>query len=437
MTQLTLDAIGQLLPSNGRRIFIGYSGGVDSHVLLHLLASAAEFRDRITAVYIHHGLQSAADNWAVHCQQQCLQLAVDFKTIKVDARHPRGESPEASARAARYAAFRELLQTDDLLLLAQHREDQMETLLLQLFRGAGIHGLASMPSSMAFGQGMLLRPLLPVARLDILKYAQQHVLQWVEDPTNQASDYDRNFLRNQVIPLLKQRWPAIDKTVSRTARHSAAAGQLLDAWASQELLAIRDAVDQSLLIDKWRQYNENQRNWLLRGWLQRFGLKPSSEAVLQAIIEQVINAGEDANPELQIQDVHLKKYRQKLFCLPHRYLQSASAAVIWPAQSPVLVMQNGYRLIRVDAGAGIDKRLWQAHTVTADCRRGGERLTLPGRSGRHSLKKLYQEAGVPPWERNIRPLIYLDGRLAAVAGLWVDEWAWRRQGDCYALSWQA
>lgn len=437
MTQLTVDELRQIIPSTSQRIFIGYSGGVDSHVLLHVCASINEFKSKITAVYVHHGLQTVADDWGRHCQQQCLQLGVAFQMIKVHAAPVTGDSPEAAAREARYGAFRALLQDQDVLLLAQHREDQLETLLLQLFRGSGLHGLAAMPATMPFGAGKAIRPLLAYAKQDILDYAQLHALQWVEDPSNQQCDYDRNFLRNQVLPILKQRWPSIDKTVSRSARHCASAGQLLDDWAAQTLATVIDPQDNCLLIEVWRRYNENQRIWLLRCWLQSFRLKPSSEAILQAIITQVIDAREDANPDLHTQSVSIKKYRHKLYCVPMHVLLIEPQAQDWPAMESELNLQNGFYLMRIEAQVGIPKQLWHQYPVSVDYRRGGEKLKLPGRQGHHSLKKLAQAAGLPPWERNIRPMIYIDGKLAAVAGLWVAEWAWSQQGDCYSLVWQA
>lgn len=357
--------------------------------------------------------------------------------INVDAVPKTGESPEEAARNARYSALQGLLQPNDVLLLAQHREDQMETVLLQLLRGGGIHGLAAMPVSMAFGRGVMLRPLLNIAKAEIKRYAERHGLQWVEDPSNQSSDFDRNYLRNHVVPLLKQRWPSLDKTVARSAQHCGSAAQLLNEWAELSLESIFDPLDQTLSICKWSEFNENQRNWLLRHWLQTLGLKPPSRAILQAIVDQVANAKADANPQLHIQGRYIRKYRQKLYCIAGEYLRRETETRQWHAQDVEIRMLNGYKLTRLESTTGIDKRLWHAQNVTVASRRGGERIKLPGRNGHHCLKKLYQEAGIPPWERDVRPLIYLNGRLAAVAGLWVDEWAWSRQGECYSLSWQA
>ncbi len=427
-----------IIPDKARKIYIAYSGGVDSHVLLHYAAVNPLLHDKIQAIYINHGLQAQAEDWGRHCSQRCLELDVALKIITVEAKPISGEGPEAAARNARYAAFRGLLQEQEVLLFAHHREDQMETLMLQLFRGCGLPGLAAMPKAQIFGHGTLIRPLLEVAKPDIQLYAKQHQLCWVEDPSNQNCHFDRNFLRNEIIPLLKQRWPSLDKTVARTARHCANAEQLLDDWLKTSFTELYDKNDRSLLIDKWRLNNENQQNWLLRYWLHVLGLKPPSEAKLQSIIAQMIYAKADATPKVLIQNHVVSKYKSKLFCINASFFNQEPLARNWPIQDTELKMPNGYSLKILSSCSGIDKLLWHTQTVTVEVRRGGEKLKLPYREGSHCLKKLYQEAEVPPWERDLRPLIYLNGRLAAVAGLWVAEWAWSQQQDgCYQLIWQA
>ncbi len=438
MTELSFQAICSVFPVQRRKLYIAYSGGLDSHVLLHLCASQSDIKNKITAVYINHGLQKAADNWGLHCRQQCLKLAVDFVMINVDAKPITGESPEAAARNARYLAFEKLLDAGDVLLLAQHREDQMETLLLQLFRGSGIQGLAGMPVSMGFGKGLLLRPMLDIAKIDIQHYAGLHELHWVEDPSNRCDDFDRNFLRNHITPLLKQRWPSLDKTVARTAKHCGNAGQLLDEWAERFLETSIDPQDGSLLINKWWQFNENQRYWLLRCWLQGFGLKPPSQAISQAIIVNVINAKTTANSHILTQGYYIRKYRHKLFCIHGDYFRKSAENRYWCDKEDSLQMENGFMLSRVDSSEGIKKELWHMHKIYVKNRAGGEKIKLPGRAGRHCLKKLYQEAGIPPWERDLRPLVYLNDRLIAVAGLWVDESVWEQdKGNCYRILWQS
>ncbi len=450
MSLLNFARIAGQIPVNNDRLIIAYSGGVDSQVLLHLCAGQAQLRSKILAVYVDHGLQAISAQWGDHCRDQALALGVSFSLVKVDAHAKSGESPEAAARRARYQALQSTMLPGDLLLLAQHREDQLETLLLQLFRGAGVRGLAAMSAATPFGAGIMLRPLLHIPKQEILDYAGAHGLSWVDDPSNQSDDFDRNFLRNQVLPLLKQRWPSLDKTIARSAQHCGEAFELLQDWSDDNLRQVvvdtnpsisLERTDEkryplangALQLDRLTQYSEGQRRWLLRDWLSAHGLKPPSQAVLAAIETQLIAARDDADPLIQIQDHSLKKYRQQLFCLDSRSLQPAQACQ-WPSAVDALELSNGYRFSKTIATSGIACRLWETADVSIRPRSGGEKLKLPSRDGRHCLKKLYQEAGIPPWERQSRPLIYLDDRLAGVAGLWIDEWVWGSGNEaCYRL----
>jgi len=433
---LDFQSIAPLLPTSFGTLYIAYSGGIDSHVLLHLLATQTQWRDRIVAVYVDHGLQAASAAWSEHCHQQAEALGIAFYGLKVDAKAANGESPEAAARNARYRALEKLIQQDDVLLTAQHREDQMETMLLQLFRGAGIQGLAAMPVKTAFGLGSLIRPLLDISQADIQTYAVQQGLQWVEDPSNRHSDFDRNFLRNEIVPLLKQRWPSLDKTVARSAQHCAEATELLSNWGHQALSQLIKSTDNSLELDKLLKFNDAQTNWLLRQWLQNQGLKPPSQALLQTIKQQLIHARDAADPQISTQGRVLKKFRRRLYCLYPRQLIKLTGAHDWPNDQTSLPLANDYVLTRIAASCGIDQSLWHSSKITLKPRSGGEKLKLPGRDGHHDLKKLFQEAGVPPWEREARPLLYLDDRLAAVPGLWIAEWALQTKPDgCYQVTW--
>lgn len=399
------------------RIFIGYSGGVDSHVLLHLTATMPALRGRITAVYVHHGLQAQADQWAVHCGETAHGLGVGFQELRVNARPNNGESPEEAARNARYTALQALLAQDDVLMVAQHREDQLETVLLQLFRGGGLRGLSGMPERMAFGSGWLLRPLLAVAKSAIDSYARTHSLSWVDDPSNLQSDYDRNFLRNEVMPLLKQRWPALDKTVARTAGHCAEAEVMLQQFASQLSVPVIN-VDQTLSISRLLDFSDSERKLLIRHWLQGLGLKMPSQAVLERIQSELLLARPDAAPSLSTSGYCLRRYQDKLYCLP------ADARVLltgaWPKGQTVFAINGHQQLVCLPSSRGIAKTVWQQAYVEIRARQGGEKIRLPNRQGRHSLKNLFQEAGIPPWERELIPLIYLDGKLAAVGTDWLS-----------------
>ncbi|MGB4499219.1 MAG: tRNA lysidine(34) synthetase TilS [Methylococcaceae bacterium] len=283
---------------SANRIFIGYSGGVDSHVLLHVCATLPELKTKITAVYIHHGLQKEADDWAIHCQKIALNLGVSFLDIRVDASANSRESPEEAARNARYNAFKDLVLENDILLMAQHREDQLETVLLQLFRGSGLKGLAGMPEKMPFAKGFLLRPFLNVSKAEITAYALENQLIWIEDPSNQSTIYDRNFLRQEIIPQLKERWQSLDKTVSRTATHCADAQNLILTIAQNHFEIVFNVEDKTLNILKLQTFSEIEQCLILRHWFEYLGLRMPSHDFLQRILKEVIGAKIDRHPIL-------------------------------------------------------------------------------------------------------------------------------------------
>ncbi len=415
--QIIESALDQHKPP--RHVYIGYSGGVDSHVLLHLCASIKPLKDKITAVYVHHGLQAEADAWARHCEKAAEGLGVSFLVLRVNAVAATGESPEEAARNARYTALKSLMGCDDVLLLAQHREDQLETVLLQLFRGAGLRGLSGMPESMAFGRGVMLRPLLNVAKQAITDYAQAHRLSWVEDPSNQRNDYGRNYLRNAIVPLLKQRWPAIDKTVARSARHCADAEVLVSEVADELFSAVFNAADKTLYIGRLLEHQNHQQQLVIRHWFQRLGLKMPAQAFAGRILSQVVAAGENSNPVLSGQGYDIRRYRDKLYCV-EQAAQEPLQDVVWPAGQASIKIGNNQILSCLPSSAGILREQWRDARVEVRFRRGGEKICLPGRTGHHSLKNLFQEAGIPPWERERIPLIYLNDALAAVGDKWIS-----------------
>ncbi len=435
MNELTPGLIAAKLPAAAKTLFVAYSGGVDSTVLLHLCASDPELRRKSVAVYVHHGLQRDADAWAEHCRRIAGHLGVGFQELRVDAKPRKRQSPEEAAREARYAALRRVVRRKDVLLVAQHAEDQLETVLLQLFRGAGVFGLAAMPESVSFGNGVLLRPMLALDKASILRYADAHGLDWVEDPSNRALDYDRNYLRNKIIPLLKERWPALDKTVSRSAGHCAEAAGLLSELADDLLARHCDRRDQSLSIESLTKLDAGRRNMLLRHWFAGNGLKPPGATVLQSVMRDVAGARADADPELRCQGRLIKRYRGRLYCLPGNSLLPDSI-LSWPKEVDSLSLNNGFRLRATAAQSGLPLRFWEAAEVTVGFRQGGEMLRLPGRAGRHSLKKLFQEEAVPPWLRKVVPLIYLDGQLAAVAGYWLAAEFYSDAEPCLRIWWE-
>jgi tRNA(Ile)-lysidine synthase len=429
-------------------IYIAYSGGVDSHVLLHVCANSAELKHKITAVYVHHGLQPKAESWAVHCQQQAENLGVNFQLLRVNAHPKNGESPEEAARNARYQALENVLNDGDVLLVAQHQEDQLETVLLQLFRGAGVQGLAAMPKSINFGKGRLLRPFLDISKQTIQEYAQQYQLNWVEDPTNESDDFDRNFLRNQVIPLLKTRWPSVAKTVSRSASHCANAQQLLNELAENlfaEVMTASPLEDRpaffgnTLSISKLLKFDANKQALVIRHWFKSQNLQMPSTAFIEDIFKTVIYAKTSADPQLKKAGYVIRRYQDDLYCLKNLpELKSLEGlAVEWNQSENKILLPDNSILQRYPANSGIPVSLWQTAEVTVHYRQGGEKIRLTDRKGQHTLKNLFQAAAIPPWERDLIPLVYFDEKLIAVADLWLSaDIQTKQQGTCYCLKWR-
>jgi len=420
-----------------QRFYIAYSGGVDSHVLLHCCASIPRLKDRLTAVYVHHGLQAEAESWAEHCEKTAKDLGVEFLTLRVNANAAPGESPEEAARNARYAALKSLIKADDALLLAQHREDQLETVLLQLFRGSGLRGLSGMPERMAFGAGVVLRPLLNTPKQAISDYAHAHQLSWVEDPSNQSNDYDRNFLRNAVVPQLKQRWSAIDKTVARSAKHCADAQVLVDEVADELFGAVFNPVDKTLSISRLSEHHSHPQQLIVRHWFRHRGLKMPAQAKVERILNEVVAAAGHRDPVLSGQGYSIRRYRDKLYCLTNLSGTEPQDRV-WPAGQASIKITDDRTLSCVPSSKGISRERWQDATVEVRFRRGGEKIRLPGREGHHSLKNLFQEAGIPPWEREVMPFVYLNDTLAAVGDLWISAAFYsKKTQDCISLSLQS
>lgn len=409
--------IDQLKPAE--TYWLGYSGGLDSHVLLHLLSYT---QLNIQAVYINHGLSVNANAWASHCEQVCRELAISFTTICVQAEAEIGQSPEAAAREARYQAFSQLLQPGDYLLTAHHQDDQAETLLLQLLRGAGSKGLASMPLLKPFAQGHQLRPLLEYSRAELLAYAKAHHLNWIEDESNSDTRFDRNFIRQQIMPALAQRWPAASRTIARAAKHLAEEGKTLAWFVARELAELVGSQAQTLSVSKLLTHTTIRQKLLVRAWLQQLALPTPSEAQLEQMLSSVVNSKQDAQPQVEWEAYQLRRYRDKLYVLPNRPSLAEPNIIPWDLKSPlILPRQVGSLTAELVLGQGLSQQQAQQGQVTIRFRQGGERCKPQGRIGTHPLKKLFQEWDIPPWLRDKVPLLYINEELAAVIGFCICE----------------
>lgn len=402
-----------------KTFYVGYSGGLDSHVLLHILY---KLKLNLRAIYIDHGLSHNTKAWAKHCEQVCNDLTVPFQAITVNAKPTLGQSPEASARAARYRAFTELLQAGDYLLTAHHQDDQAETFLLQLLRGAGLKGLSSMPVAKPFAQGYHLRPLLYHSRGELLKYAQEHELVWIEDESNANTHFDRNFVRHQIMPSLQRRWPAASSTIARAARHLAETAELQEWLANNELIKIAGSQPQNIAISKLTAYPLAAQKWLLRSWLAQQNLSMPSEKQLERMVCDIVHSRQDANPQVTWQGNQLRRYRDDLYALPLVTLDADSPIIPWNLTSELFLPNRMGRLsLQAIQGQGLKKQALEQAKVSIRFRQGGERCQPKGRKGSHALKKLLQEWHVPPWQRDKIPLLYLEEQLAAVIGFCICE----------------
>jgi tRNA(Ile)-lysidine synthase len=415
VSSMSLPLLSQL-PSSQHQFLVAFSGGLDSTVLLHRLVQWRRQRHEIAlrAIHIHHGLSPNADAWVQHCQQQCENWQVPLVVCHVNL-VDEGNGIEAQARKARYNAFEHALLPGELLLTAQHLDDQSETFLLALKRGSGPAGLASMPASMSFASTQLLRPLLNETRASLVEWAQQHDLQWIDDESNEDDRYDRNFLRLRVLPQLNDRWPHFADAVARSAALCGEQEQLLDELLADELAAATGTSGE-LSIGALTLMSSLRRNAILRRWIAAHHVLMPARDMLIRIWQEVALAKEDAAPGLRLGNKVVRRYQGQLWLvalLPKMRESvidwiSPSTALILPEELGVLLLVSGGMLRAPGAGDKVSIR-FQASGV----------LHIVGRNGGRKLKKIWQELGVPPWLRDTTPLLFYDETLIAAAGRFV------------------
>ena len=407
---------------------LAYSGGIDSQVLLHLLHLS---KFNVSAIYIDHGLQAQSVDWAKHCYQQCEQLGIPFQVIKVDATAARGESPEAAARKARYAALKNCIEENTCLLTAQHQDDQTETIMLQLLRGAGAAGLSGMPEITDFGCGWHARPLLNISQQQIEDYANLNCLSWVEDPSNQHLNYDRNYLRHSVMPGLQKRWPALNKTLSIFASQQAENTRLLNVLAEQDLRS--SLLEESrLAINQLNKLDDARLRNALRYWVKSVNKPMPSRAVLEQIVQQIKNYSHDSAVLISWANVEVRCFRDMLFCL-NKLSHDASQFFNWDMKNDLLLPSIEKKISFKRTSADNNQFVLDTEKlnlpITVRFRQGGERIRPAGRDGSHDLKSLFQESAVPGWQRDRIPLLFVDEELVAVVGYWLsDDFAVKGEG---------
>lgn len=406
------------------QLIVGYSGGLDSTVLLHVLASHPVLHSKITAIHINHGISSSADLWQAHCQNFCSRLGIHFITEKVE--FDRSANIEEGARTARYQAFSSLLKDNDCLILGHHQDDQAETVLLQLFRGAGIDGLAAMSESGYWGANILARPLLNHSRAQLQEYANLHQLSWVEDESNQDTKYARNYLRQNVIPLLVQQWPAVVNNIARTAQHCQQAKNNLEVLAIHDLASISDNVSEQVLsIKQLSGLNDERKINILRTWLKKNQVQLPSATILQRLLHELIAARIDATPKISWGNVSVRRHQYYLFLESKKIINQPFCLDWTNFPLPLTIEAAGISLVAQKDNQGLV--FSSGSKISVRSRRGGEEFFWHGQT--KQLKKLFQEWQVPPWLRESIPLVYCNETLAMVVGYAVSDLFFKQESE--------
>ena len=413
-------------------ILVGYSGGLDSSVLLHRLANDDDARARgLRAIHVHHGLHPDADAWAAHCARTCALLDIQLLVVHVTVERHSGLGLEGAARHARHRAFNEALLQGEILALAHHRDDQAETFLLRALRGSGADGLAAMRPWRAYAQGWLWRPLLDIPRDALRTFANEHALRWIEDSANADADFDRTFLRHRLLPLLRERWPHADAGLARSAGLSAQAADLLDA-EDAALLARVQRSNRTLDANAVRSLPAARRARVLRRWIAGLGLPPLPGQGVTHIETDLLGARADAEACFEWAGARVQRWRDLLHAAPPREALPKDFSCEWDGRAPLQLPTGD--LLEL-SGANSFEACIRVHA-----RLGGERITLPRRTHRHALKDVLVRQDFPPWERARMPLLSTsDGELLAagdtIVSARLDAWLsdrgarlhWRRE----------
>lgn len=412
-------------------LIVAYSGGLDSQVLLEMLVELRDVRHfNLRAIHIHHGIHPRADEWAAFCEARCESLGVplDTRTVVVA---PRKTGVEAAARNARYTELEKHLRSaSDILLTAHHQDDQAETLLLNLVRGAGVNGLAAMPAVREIGNGLLCRPLLEFSRRQLQDYAGSRQLDWIEDDSNADPEIRRSFLRRDIIPALERHWPGVKSTLALTASRMSDAGSLLAELAEADLVRCSALKGNALALPELRGLAPSRLRNVLRHWIRLQGAQMPSARQLAEIERLVYEPPVAARAIVHWGQTTALVYRSELTLTPKKMLGTVSdGAIRWNLLTGKSVC-IGSTCITATAreGRGLARDRTGTDLVVR-FRRGGERCRLPGREHHSSLKNIFQEHGIPPWDRRTMPLIYVDDSLAAIGDRWYCEPFAARAGE--------
>ena len=404
---LTEEVLEKIREWNPKRLVVAFSGGMDSHALLHAVVTGHPGIP-VHALHVNHGINPHAAGWQAHCESVCKAMDVGYTAIGVSV--VPGPGVEERARDARYEAFVDFLEADDLLLLGHHADDQVETVLLTLFRGSNRPGVSGMPVERPVGKATLLRPLLAVGRETIRTYAVQHGLAWIEDQSNDDEDLNRNYIRHSVLPVIRERWPDVGKALLNALDRDSEFIQLIDIIGENDLsplLSSRGGVS----VTGLKSLQPVRRKNLLRYWVECLQLPIPGEAVLSAGLDSILGAGEDSAPLVTWQGVCLRRADGELFLTRPLADCDPDAVLTFPGDE---VIDTGLGELSANVVKGRGLHVSSLDEVTVRFRRGGERIRL-GRN--RTLKNVFQESATPSWLRDCVPLVYKGDELVAIAGL--------------------
>jgi tRNA(Ile)-lysidine synthase len=410
-------------------LVVGFSGGLDSGVLLHVLSRCAAARARgLRAVHVHHGLHPDADAWATHCAAVCQSLSVPLEVVRVAVDTASGLGIEAAARNARHAALAVAVDGGGIVALAHHAGDQAETFLLRTLRASGSDGLGAMRALRRHGDGWLWRPWLDEPRARLLAHAREHELAWVEDPSNLDEGRDRNFIRHQVLPLLRTRWPGAESALCGSARLHREDVHLLEQGDADALAAAATVAADTLRVAPLQSLPAARQARVMRRWVRALGLPPLPREAALRICRELLR-DDPALAEFAWAGARVLRWRELLHACPAASPLPRGWTTDWQGTAPLLLPTGGRIALLGPAGpppggapaergaTGVaPSPLRLEWPLRVHARQGGERITLPGRSHSHALKHVLQDLGIPPWERAMMPLLSdAHGTLHAVA----------------------
>jgi len=404
----------------GDSLTVALSGGVDSIVLLDMLARLSSVIGfHLSAIHVNHGISRNADQWSHFCQGLCEAFAIPLSIFRVQIHKKNQQSLEAAARDARYQVFTRV--DTDYIVLAQHQDDQAETLLLQMLRGAGVKGLSAMPPVrlLTGTSTKLLRPLLNVPRTALLYYAQAGNLSWVDDESNTNTDFDRNYLRHQVFPVIEARYPAYRKTLTRVCHHLGEAAQLLDelAQADGEQAIHHD----TLSLEKLCSLNPARAKNLLRYFLAQKMCYLPSTAKLNELLRQLSVITPDNRLSFKFENLEIRCFRGVIECLTIKSTAKKQFVIPWQGEKQLYIEPlQGMLIFTNQPGTGIDLQKLSQQNITIRSRSGGERFQLDAARPQRSLKKILQETALPPWKRDTLPLLFCADTLIWAAGIGIN-----------------